>query len=53
MNVIARLNEFNECDEMKGDELDTASGASAAEGTGFGCRNLMARGVKWWHGRSR
>ena len=52
LDVIALLNEYNECGEMKGDELSTASGTSAGESTGFGCRNLWARGLKWWHGRT-
>jgi hypothetical protein len=37
LNDIELLNEYNECGEMKGDELWTASGRSVGEGTGFGC----------------
>ena len=46
LNVVALLNECNECGEMKGDELSTASGTSAGESTGFWVQNLKARGVK-------
>ena len=38
---------YYEFGEMKGDELGTTSDTSAEEGTGFGCRNLTVRGVKW------
>jgi len=41
---IALLNEYNECGEVKGDEFGMASGSSAGEGTGFGCRNLSLQG---------
>jgi hypothetical protein len=31
---------------MEGDELGTASGTSAVESAGFGCRNPRARGER-------